>query len=112
MKPHPRELTSSVHPSGDAVVVRVSHGYHPDTVLTPSGRPLRITFRREESSPCSERVFFADFEVVAVLPEGQDVTVELPPSDAGEYGFTCAGRRCCVGRVIVTPAAGEPAGVA
>lgn len=112
MKRLPSKLTSPVHARGDEVVVRVSHGYHPDTVLTQAGRPLRITFRREESSPCSQRVVFADFGVTATLPRDEDVTVELRPEEAGKYDFTCAGRRCCVGRLIVTPPLQEPASAA
>ena len=111
MKGTASKLTSSARASDD-VRVRVQHGYHPDTVLTQAGQRLRITFRREETSPCSESVCFADFDVVADLPQGQDVTIELRPEEAGEYDFTCTGRRCCVGRLVVTPAAQEPAGAA
>ena len=104
------ELRSAVHMSSDDVTVHVRRGYHPDTIVARVGRPLRITFRREKSSPCSERVIFADFDLAAVLPRGEDVTVELRPDEAGEYGFTCSGRHCCVGRLTVTPDSQESAG--
>ena len=106
----PSEPRPAVHTNGDEVTVHVRRGYHPDTIVARAGRSLRITFRREESSPCSERVIFPGFDVAALLPRGEDVTLELRPDEAGEYGFTCSGPRCCVGRLIVTPDSQESAG--
>jgi len=69
--------------------IRVRGGYHPDTVYARVGEPLRLTFRREETAPCSERVVFPDFGKSAMLPAYQDVTIELRPEQAGAYEFTC-----------------------
>lgn len=77
-------------PAGaDAVRVRVLGGYSPDTIRAEAGVPLRIVFRREESAPCSEQVVFPAFGKSATLPRGEDVVVDLLPSEPGEYEFTC-----------------------
>jgi len=72
-----------------AVLVRVRGGYRPDTIYARVGEPLRLTFRREETAPCSERVVFPDLGKSAMLPAYQDVTIELTPERAGVHEFTC-----------------------
>ena len=69
--------------------IRVRGGYQPDTVYGRVGEPLRLTFRREETAACSERVVFPAFGKSAMLPPHQDVTIELEPDRAGIYEFTC-----------------------
>ena len=73
----------------DEVRVLVRGCYRPETIFARAGRPLRITFRREESAFCSERVIFPAFGRSAMLPPYEDVTVELLPEQPGEYEFTC-----------------------
>ena len=70
-------------------MVLVKGGYTPDTIVVERGRPLRLTFRREESTPCSEQVIFDAFGKSAQLPEGKPVALELMPAAPGEYRFTC-----------------------
>ena len=70
-------------------MVLVKGGYTPDVIVVDAGAPVRLTFRREESSPCSEMVFFPDFGRSARLPEGEAVTLDLMPERPGEYGFSC-----------------------
>ena len=72
-----------------ATRIRVRGGYQPDTIYARAGEPLRLTFRREETAACSERVVFPDFGKSAMLPPYQDVTIELRPERAGAYEFTC-----------------------
>lgn len=69
--------------------ILVQGGYTPDTVVVESGTPVRLVFRREETSPCSETVVFDDFGKSAILPQGKPVAVELMPSEPGRYRFTC-----------------------
>ena len=69
--------------------ILVKGGYTPDTVVVARGTPVRLLFRREETSPCSEQVVFDDFGKSAVLPEGTQVPVELLPTTPGRYRFTC-----------------------
>lgn len=70
-------------------MVLVKGGYTPDTIIASAGKPLRLVFRREEASPCSETVVLDAFERRARLPEGETVAVELMPKEPGEYPFTC-----------------------
>ncbi len=79
-------LTSSGY---QEAMVLVKGGYAPDTIVVRAGKPVRLSFRREESSPCSEMVVFADFGKSAKLPEGEVVPVELMPKEPGTYEFTC-----------------------
>ena len=71
------------------VAVIVKGGYTPDVIVVQKGRPVRLTFTRHESSACSEKVLFPDFNQNANLPEGEQVTLEFTPQKAGEYGFQC-----------------------
>lgn len=71
------------------VHIRVRAGYEPDTVVARSGQPLRLVFRREDQLVCTEEVVFPFFGRSATLPAGEDVSVELLPTEPGVYAFTC-----------------------
>jgi len=71
------------------VAITVKGGYTPDVIVVQKGRPVRLTFTRQESSACSEIVLFPDFNQSAKLPEGEQVNVEFTPDKPGEYGFQC-----------------------
>lgn len=70
-------------------LILVKGGYTPDTIVVRAGKPVRLSFRREETASCSERVIFADFGKSAELPVGKTVPVELLPERPGEYEFAC-----------------------
>lgn len=71
------------------VAITVKGGYTPDVIVVQKGRPVRLTFTRQESSACSEKVLFPEFNQNALLPEGEQVTLEFTPAKEGEYGFQC-----------------------
>lgn len=71
------------------VAITVKGGYTPDVIVVQRDRPVRLTFTRQESSACSEKVLFPDFNQNALLPEGEQVTLEFTPDKAGEFGFQC-----------------------
>jgi plastocyanin domain-containing protein len=71
------------------VAITVKGGYTPDVIVVQKGRPVRLTFTRQESSACSEKILFPDFNQNALLPEGEQVTLEFTPAKEGEYGFQC-----------------------
>jgi plastocyanin domain-containing protein len=71
------------------VAVTVKGGYTPDVIVVQKGRPVRLTFTRQESAACSEQVLFPDFNKSSPLPEGEPTTIEFTPDKAGEYGFQC-----------------------
>lgn len=70
-----------------SIVVR--GGYTPDTLQVEAGRPVRLTFNRQEADPCSEMVVFEDFGIAADLPPGDDVILEFTPDEPGLYEFAC-----------------------
>ena len=74
----------------DGPLVRVRGGYNPNVIYARPGEPIRVTFLREETASCSERVVFPAFGKSTMLPLGERIVVELPPSPAGTYEFTCA----------------------
>jgi plastocyanin domain-containing protein len=69
--------------------VRVRGDYSPDMIVVERGRPVRLTFLRDESSPCSETVVFEHFDIRATLPQGEPVAVEITPNQPGSYPFGC-----------------------
>lgn len=71
------------------VEVRVKGGYVPEVVVARPGVPLRILFRREETSPCSEEVVFPEFGIRRRLPSYETTVVEIPASQEGRYSFSC-----------------------
>lgn len=88
--PSRKGVKAAIGSSGyQEVMILVKGGYTPDVVVVEHGRPVRLTFRREESAACSERVLFGDFNKSATLPEGQNVAVEILPDKPGEYTFNC-----------------------
>lgn len=86
---HGRSTRAAVGGTGaQEATILVKGGYQPDRIEVDADRPVRLHFRREETSTCSERVEFPAFGISRALPEGQTVTIEVTPT-AGEYDFTC-----------------------
>jgi len=72
----------------EAMII-VKGGYSPDVVVVEHGKPVRLSFRRDETASCSEMVIMEDFGKSATLPEGQIVAIEFVPDKPGEYAFHC-----------------------
>jgi plastocyanin domain-containing protein len=81
------------------VTVTVRGGYQPATIRVKAGRPVRLTFDRQETSGCSEEIVFPDFNVRKFLPAYQRTVVELTPPKAGTYEFMC-GMSMLHGRLV------------
>ncbi|MBI2907389.1 MAG: cupredoxin domain-containing protein [Chloroflexi bacterium] len=64
--------------------------YIPDVVKVRRGIPLRLYFKREEDTPCSEHVIFSECNIAARLPGYQRTMVSFTPAKCGEILFTCA----------------------
>ena len=79
-------LTSS---GAQEATIVVKGAYSPDVIVVEHGRPVRLSFLRQETAACSEEVVFPDFGRRAQLPEGELVPVEFTPDEAGEYEFHC-----------------------
>lgn len=80
--------------------ILVKGAYTPDVIVVEHGQPVRLTFRREETAACSEKVVLPDFHRQAELPQGQPVPVEFTPEQPGEYEFTC-GMGMLHGKIVV-----------
>jgi plastocyanin domain-containing protein len=99
--PRGEGITAGVTSSGfQEAMILVKGAYNPDVIVVQHGKPVRLTFRREETAACSEKVLFPDFKQTAELPEGELVPVEFTPQDPGEYEFTC-GMGMLHGKLIV-----------
>ena len=83
------------------VEVVVRGGYTPDRIEVRQGRPVRLTFLRQESNPCTEQIILGDFGISRTLPEGERVPVEFTPDKAGEFTFHC-GMNMVRGKLVVT----------
>lgn len=70
-------------------LVIVKGGYTPDTIIVKRDLPVRLIFKREENSSCSEMVLLPDFDKSLKLPEGEEVSVEFVPKQVGEFEFAC-----------------------
>jgi plastocyanin domain-containing protein len=85
------------------VQVSVKGGYTPDVLVVRRGQPVRISFYREETAACSDRVVFGDFGISRPLPAFRTTAVELTPEKVGEFTFTC-GMGMLRGKLIVEEA--------
>lgn len=83
------QTRAAVSGGAQEVAITVKGGYTPDVIVVKAGQPVRLRFTRQESAACSEKVLFPDFNQNAMLPEGQEVTLEFTPDKPGEYGFQC-----------------------
>jgi len=82
----PATLASSGY---QEAMILVKGGYTPDVIVVRHGKPVRLTFQREETAACSEMVIFDAFGKSAKLPTGERVPVEFVPEKPGEYEFAC-----------------------
>ena len=78
----------------------VKGGFSPSVILLQRGETVRLNFRREEESACTEEVVIDAFDVRRKLPAWRTTTVVLTPQQSGVFGFTC-GMRMLHGKIIV-----------
>lgn len=97
---------STVREGVQEVTVRVAGGYDPSVVRVRKGVPVRLVFQREETSGCSEELVVPDFGIRKFLPPHQRTAIEITPTEAGEFDFTC-GMGMLRGRLIVEEESGQ-----
>lgn len=83
------------------VTVRVEGGYDPAIVEVKAGQPVRLTFDRRETNPCSEEVIVGKLGIRRELPAFQKTTIEFTPPAPGRYDFTC-GMGMLHGAIVAT----------
>ena len=98
----PRAAEKAAVGAGGAqeVTVVVKGGYSPDRIEVKRGQQVRLLFRREESTSCTEQLILGDFGISKMLPQGQTVPVEFTPDKAGEFTFHC-GMNMVRGKLVV-----------
>lgn len=70
-------------------MILVKGGYAPDVIVVQHGKLMRLNFRCEETTACSEMVWLPDFDKSARLPTGDVVALEFLPDAPSEHEFAC-----------------------
>ena len=95
------KIAAETNESGvQEINVTVRGGYSPDVILIRKGVPVRLNFYRDETSSCSEQVFFGDFGIAKELPAFRITPIEFTPDKSGEFTFAC-GMNMLRGKLIV-----------
>jgi Cu+-exporting ATPase len=96
--PRPRDEAGS-RGGVQEIRVTVRQGFEPDVIPVEAGRPVRLTFYRDETAACSGELVFDSLDLHRSLPAYQPTVVEFTPTHPGDYPFRCAGAPL-VGRVV------------
>ncbi len=100
----PRKATHATSEGrNQSIEIIVKGGYSPDTVQATVGVPLHITFDRQESGSCTEKVIIPAFRIAADLPANRRTTIFFTPDTPGIHEFAC-GMNMVHGKLIINPA--------
>lgn len=86
-----RQSAAAVSSSGGVqeVAITVKGGYSPAVIEVERGKPVQLSFYRDEENSCSEELLMPDFSVRRDLPAFKTTSVELLPQQPGTFEFTC-----------------------
>ncbi len=99
----PRKATHTRNEGkNQSIEIVVKGGYSPDTIQATVGVPLQITFDRQESGSCTEKVSIPAFLIAADLPANKRTTVIFTPDKLGTYDFAC-GMNMVHGKLLINP---------
>jgi Cu+-exporting ATPase len=98
LSPPPRETAGS-RGGVQEIRVTVRQGFEPDVIPVEAGRPVRLTFYRDETAACSGELIFDTLDLHRPLPAYEPTVVEFTPTHPGDYPFRCAGAPL-MGRVV------------
>ena len=86
-----REAVAATEAAGGVqqVKITVKGGYSPDVIEVERGKPVQLSFYRDEENSCSEELLMPDFSIRRDLPAFKTTLVELLPQQAGTFTFTC-----------------------
>ena len=76
--------------AADSVDIIVEGGYSPENIVIQKGKVTKINFLRKDPTSCLEEVVLGDFHIKKYLPLNKKVTIELKPTEAGEFPFHCS----------------------
>ncbi|MBC7463575.1 MAG: heavy metal translocating P-type ATPase [Actinobacteria bacterium] len=86
----PRRATQTLNSGGaQSIEILVKGGYSPATIEATVGIPLVITFDRQESGSCTEKVIFSEQGIMAELPAFKRTEVAFIPKSVGSFDFAC-----------------------
>jgi len=87
VRPEPKTLLTAPERAVQAVSVGVGgDGYEPTVVEVKAGEPIILTIDQGEG--CAAGFLMPQLGITADNSQGP-VSVEIPPLEAGEYGFSC-----------------------
>ncbi|MFB2920665.1 cupredoxin domain-containing protein [Aerosakkonema funiforme] len=85
--------TMQINPNVDQEIqkltVIVDKGYQPNHLVVKAGKPVQLSFLRENPSSCLGKILIPDFDIATDLPLHQLKTIELTPEEEGEHTFSC-----------------------
>jgi len=81
------------------VQVTVRQGFEPDVIPVVAGRPVRLSFYRDETAECTGELIFETLDLRRALPAFETTVVEFTPDAPGDYPFRC-GHTGFRGRVV------------
>jgi Cu+-exporting ATPase len=85
----PRRATRATAADIQEATITVHGGYAPAVIEVDAGRPVRLTFDRRESNPCSDEVVFGSLGIRRPLPAFARTAIEFTPTQPGRIEFTC-----------------------
>lgn len=85
--------TMQINPNVDQEIqkltVIVDKGYQPNQLVVKAGKPVQLSFLRENPSSCLGKILIPDFGIATDLPLHQLKTIEFTPKEEGEHAFSC-----------------------
>lgn len=85
-----RQEAAVVSETGEQEATVVIKGaYQPNAITVQAGKPVALTFDRQENVECSRFVTIDGLHIRQDLPAHQKTTIRFTPEKAGEHSFTC-----------------------
>jgi P-type Cu+ transporter len=85
-----RQEAAVVGTSGEQeVTITVKGAYQPNAITVQAGKPVALTFDRQEDVECSRFVTIDGLNIRQDLPAHQQTTIRFTPQKPGELAFTC-----------------------
>ncbi len=84
-------------------MITVKGGYSPNTIHVKAGETATLVFDRQETSGCSAGLLIPEWGVERDLPAFEQTTVEITPTEAGTFEYTC-GMQMLRGTIVVDAA--------
>lgn len=89
-----------IHVTDSSVTIKVDAGYSPSSIMVKKNNQVTLKITRTDPSDCLADIIIPEFNINKNLPLNQEVTIDLSPSQAGEFPFHC-GMNMFHGKIIV-----------